>query len=336
MTIEDPERGWEVRWGDPAREHKEYGSFAAHETVDVCVTVRGRSEDASQGIADGGGLLGIDSAISRPDERFPVEFVDWPFRETTEPSWERHLEVVRREQPTYATAPDVDQGRDPDEVFEFADRLDLYADTVVVVPKVIEPRSVPSRFRVGLPFQKAFGGVSLPGEEPGEQQRGAGQRQLIEGQPAATGLELADFQDAGDVHVLGGSPAKQRELLQHGIEVGSVDGANIVAYARGGRVWTPSGQISRGNPEWTFQQRVRASVEWMRAAWNPGARLRPSIMPTDEDWLDPEAVYDPYISRAPPPCQRPGCVRPSIAATRYTYCDVDRDTEPELLDEDLE
>lgn len=330
MSVEDAARGWEVRWGEPAREHKAYESHTIDESVDVCVTVRGRSNAAAQAIVDGGGLLGIDSAISRPDTRFPIEFVDWPFRETTEPSWERHLEVVRREQPAYATAPDVEQGRDPAAVYAFADRLDHAADTVIVVPKAVDPRSVPSRFRVGLPFQAAFGGLTLPAD----QRRGPGQQQLVTSDLAVTGLDLAAFQDAGTVHVLGGAPSKQLELPEHGIDVGSVDGATIVAYARGGRVWTPHGQISRGNPGWTFQQRVRASVEWLRLAWNPGARLRPSIMPVDEDWLDPEQVYDPYISQAPPPCQRSQCVRPAIAATRYVYCATHRDTEPDLLDED--
>lgn len=294
----DRERAAADREGRDARVKDYSTGRRTSETVDVCITVDS-STPASEAITAGGGLLGMNTAKSRPPERFPLDFLDFDFK-SAGASFANHRAIVERERPRYAVAPDI-EGRDAGRVFEQADDLNRYAETVIVVPKDIHPREVPSRFRVGLPFSRAFG-TTMPDPEL--------------------------FVGVGPVHILGGSPTEQRTLyrrLRHeGLEVGSVDTSLPVLYARKGRVWYDRGQF--GRPNVPFKQRLRASVEAMRAAWNPRLGITPSIPLEDWEEEPPEYLFHP---QAPPRCQHSPCFRAAIADTEFTFCEVHQYDHPD-------
>lgn len=177
--------------------------------VDVIVTTLG-GEQTARAVRAGGGLVGMRSSET-PPEGIPIEFVDWPFM-LDNPSIEAHVDAVRSIRPKYAVAPDID-GRHPvSEVIEVGDRLDKYAQNVIVVPKVEPVDVVPDRFVVGVPFRNEWDtdiGVN----------------------------EYIDF--AGrPVHILGGNPTGQIELARRfDYDVLSVDSPNVLAWADAGRVW---------------------------------------------------------------------------------------------------
>lgn len=178
------------------------------DNVDVIITANG-STDLSRAAFRGGALVGYESGNTRPPEEIPVEFVDWPFTKD-DVSFEEHLEVVKRERPRYAVAPDIEDSDNLDEILAQADALAEYAQIVIVVPKDVKPDMVPSRFRVGIPAQERFGDVPWP---------------------------MWEYRGCGDVHILGGSPKRQKELAGYLESVDSVDSTSPQKGAKFGDVW---------------------------------------------------------------------------------------------------
>ena len=99
-------------------------------TVDIITTVNGGRDTAVAGLK-GGALIGYESANERPPEEIDIEFVDWPFMKVEESSveevFEEHLEVVKRERPRYAVAPDIDGTTSLYSVLQMAEQLAEYA-----------------------------------------------------------------------------------------------------------------------------------------------------------------------------------------------------------------
>lgn len=206
-------------------------------------TVQGGTR-SSEVVAESPALLGFESAQSRPPADLAVEFVDFPFTDESA-SYADHLAVVEREQPRIAVAPDVEAGRDPATVYEQADELAESADVVVVVPKAIHPTDVPDRFRVGVPL--ANFGSDAPHAWP-------------------------EYRDAGDLHLLGGSPTLQLEAGRYLPNVASVDGAAIFKGAEMGNLWAPNTGRGRnwhptGKYQFRYYERVAASLRNITRAW---------------------------------------------------------------------
>lgn len=182
--------------------------------VDVIVTTQGGAQTA-RAVHAGGGLVGIRSANNPPtfdDEPIvPLNFIDWPFTED-DPSIERHIEMVQENEPKYAVAPDVEEGRSLDNVLEIAEILGFYATNVIVVPKDVPVETVPGEYVVGMPFRD-------------EWETDLGVNRHI------------DFQGRR-VHILGGNPTEQFEVAQRfDLDVTSVDSPNPLSWADFGRVW---------------------------------------------------------------------------------------------------
>ncbi|MDQ2052971.1 hypothetical protein RBH26_21240 [Natronolimnohabitans sp. A-GB9] len=183
--------------------------------VDVITTVNGGT-DTAYAAARSGVMVGIRSNYRRPPRDVQIDFVDWPFTEIDGPddveaTFEHHLEVVKRERPKYAVAPDIDENVGYNEAVRYAVLLEEFCETVIMVPKSIHPLDVPDRFRVGMPCQERFGGTPHPWSE---------------------------YRDCREVHVLGGHPTKQFQAEKYYVPVHSVDTAVPISRARWGDVWS--------------------------------------------------------------------------------------------------
>lgn len=236
--------------------------------VDVVHTVPGGRE-ASQAVVDAGAMLGFESSAS-PATGLRVGFIDYPFTAPGDP-FPAHFAAVRRHQPVYAVAPDIEPPRTFTDVMRRADRLDEFCETVIVPVKQAgdtHPSEIPARFRVGLPFAPNFGsgGLSL------------GDRALNE------------YADApGGVHVLGGPPSDQL-ALRGVVDVRSVDTSLPLLYARKGRIWFPEGQIETGGYFGGVYKLLEASLRNYRRAWGATVEPTATLTPGYREFLS-EASY---------------------------------------------
>ena len=217
--------------------------------IDVIVTSCG-GDDMPRAAYRSGARVGMSSAKKRPPEEIPIEFVDWPFLEDGpfDEKWTRHLEVVKRERPKYAVAPDINAVNPYESVIPKADQLRRYAEVVIVVPKAVPPSRVPDRFRVGLPAQKRFGGNPH---------------------------NVWEYRHCPSVHILGGSPKTQFELSNY-VQVDSVDTSSPLKAAEFGSVWIGSPDNSGSN--WgevgsNYYERIERSMNNLFEAWNQDERL---------------------------------------------------------------
>lgn len=259
--------------------------------ADVIVTASGSPETA-RAVHRAGGLVGNASDDTELPAAIPVDFVDYPFdRENFD--WLRHKARVQSRKPKYAVAPDVQEGTSLRRAIERGDELlDAGAEHVIIAPKTAHPREIPSRFRVGLPFQPEFGpgGLALDSAE---------QATLDPDAPV-----LDDFADVGvgPVHVLGGPPHDQLELPRRGIEVRSVDTSLPWVYAqRGRRIWTRNGQFTV--PDLTAHEALEASVREMLREWDHDVERHPDV--PDAIWElmdqpDPQGEARRRLRRGPP------------------------------------
>ena len=222
-------------------------------TVDVIHTVPGGAA-AAEAVIDAGALVGFESSDAGPPNRYPAEFVDYPFTATGDP-FPAHFAAVRDREPRYAVAPDIEPPRSFDDVLRRADRLAEFCDTVIIPVKQAgdtAPREIPERFRVGLPFAPGFGSGGL---RPGD----AALRQYARA--------------PGGVHVLGGSPSDQLALTSQ-VDVRSVDSSLPLRYARKGRIWFEEGQVETGGRFGDVYALLEASLRNIRRAF--GAAVNPT------------------------------------------------------------
>lgn len=276
-------------------------------SVDVVTTVNG-GYFPSLAILRAGGLVGLRSDNQRPPMEVPIEFVDWPFEDgafTTE-RWERHLQLVTREEPRLAVAPDANENIDYGRVLEYADELRKVAGTVIVVPKAVHPSEVPDEYRVGMPCQERFGPTPWPWPE---------------------------YQHAGPkgVHLLGGSPSKHAEIRRYYIPIRSLDTASVVKSAHFGSYWQDGGWNEGDFGMYpTLERSVRGMVEFFNE--KPPSEFTfdlplgmqkklklPATEPlSDEEWEDIELAYRLAGARgARAPCMEPDCTDPMIGETSY-------------------
>jgi hypothetical protein len=196
--------------------------------TDLYMTVQGRSQDTTEAIADSEARLGV---ASDKDwlEGYEPKFVDFPFT-NPDASFDGHLEVVREVEPELTVAPDIEKGREVDDVLHKAQLLADYADDVVVVPKDCHPSVVPDRYRVGLPLGNFGSGAPWT---------------------------VWDYRDCREVHVLGGSPRHQLEATRC-LRVVSCDTATLGKRARFG-MWDG---VSCDAPDaWDYRRRLKESLD---------------------------------------------------------------------------
>lgn len=231
---------------------------SAESERDIIFTANG-SRKASEAIFRVGALIGMESLNTRPPAEIPVEFVDWPWMKladhggNVETVFERHLWVVADEQPRYAVAPDVMGDLHLPAALDYADELQQYAETVIVVPKSVHPSRVPEEFRVGMPCQDRYGG---------------------------TPWQWSEYQDCAEVHLLGGSPVKHHEIVKHFINVESVDTSVPIKPAQFGDIWSEhrlKWTPTEGDFYWCLKEtyrQMRQSMNPDRAVWDPRCRNR--------------------------------------------------------------
>jgi hypothetical protein len=223
---------------------------------DVIFTANG-STDAVYHVRRVGALIGMESTNRRPPEKYDIDFLDWPFDKLNEYDdhddlFERHKRTVRGERPTYAVAPDLD-GTFPEEtVYDMADELAAYADTIIVTPKEVIPERVPVRFRIGMPCQPRYGPPPWP---------------------------TRAYRHVNEVHLLGGSPTTHREKMKY-VPVQSVDTAVPVKSAYFGSYWNGKKwcQAPEGFGYYRCLKRSYSGLRRMlnrnRRMWDPHARNR--------------------------------------------------------------
>jgi hypothetical protein len=218
------------------------------------MTVIGGRE-ITDAVAESAALLGFEASRTEPPSG-TVEFVDYPFTadETDDERVRMLLKQVRRHQPQIAVGPDIEGEVSLSDAVDVGDRLlDAGAETVVLVPKDVEPADVPPRFRVGYPAASFGSGADWP---------------------------IYDYVGLSNgVHILGGSPTDQLEIAEYGVPVESVDGSAVEKGAKHYDVWTPE------TPHWEhagdysdLYQRVRVSLDNMALAWAERSGLEHPIV----------------------------------------------------------
>jgi hypothetical protein len=177
------------------------------------------------------GLLhGINSGIER--QKCPKHHAGFVDNEYTKPYvHEKHLAVVKRQKPKYATVRDM-MPRDmcaktylvyhePQKILEWAEELREYAQHVIVIPKRLDYlEMIPEHFIVGFPMPSGYGA--------------AAEEQIPIPPEAYKGRKI---------HLLGGSWARQLSYLYFfGDDVVSLDGNYIAKIAQMRQFVDPSGQ----------------------------------------------------------------------------------------------
>ena len=197
-------------------------------SIDVIMTIESHT-DTLDAIRDSAARVGIKSSIRWQGDGAPF-FIDFPFTDP-DADFGDHLATVRENEPELTVAPDVERGRDLDEVIKQADKLLAHADDVIIVPKDCHPSEIPDRFRVGLTL--ANYGSSAP-------------------------WTLWAYRDCESIHLLGGSPGRQMTVIEHGLSVDSMDSYTLGMRCRYG-MWD-SGAVDA--PEgWEYKKRLRESLD---------------------------------------------------------------------------
>lgn len=165
---------------------------------------------------EAGWLIGV-----RSDEtpyNLPIQFVDINYRE---PDWDRHLLMVERFRPRYATVPDLSETKvlqqDIDRALRQIDQISPYCDIPLVVPKLASQLALlPGHIAIGLSVVSRYGGI-----------------QSME-------MEMFPLLSGRRIHLLGGSPHKQMEVYRYlscYTTIMSADG-NMFQYMSGrGKYW---------------------------------------------------------------------------------------------------
>jgi hypothetical protein len=200
------------------------------------MTVDGNSRDTIEAIEATDARLGATSAVAHRIDG-DVRFLDFPFTDESA-TFQDHFDRVIEYRPTLTVAPDVEKGRQPEDVYHMAEDLNGYADAVVVVPKDVHPSEVPGQFRVGVTL--ANFGSSAP-------------------------WSLWDYRDCGPVHLLGGPPSRQIEAA-HYLDVASVDTSTLGMRCHFGTWDRESG--ARDAPDgWDYSRRLEHALSEYAAAW---------------------------------------------------------------------
>lgn len=158
----------------------------------------GNNERLSRIAHDNGWLLGMRSNSSATD--LPQTFIDINYKKF---DFEKHVDVVAKYHPKYASVPDLSEKEtsinDIERAVKQAERLQEYCDIVLIVPKLSDQLPlIPSQYALGYSIPTSYGGAKyLPWELAGRR-----------------------------IHILGGSPRKQMESYLHLSSIATVMSAD--------------------------------------------------------------------------------------------------------------
>jgi hypothetical protein len=195
--------------------------------VDVVMTIKGDGDTATA-IRNSPAHIGIESSHTWPFDERP-HFVDYPFTDP-DATFADHLEAVKRLKPALAVAPDVEKGRETKAVIDQADKLLAHADDVIIVPKDCHPTNIPDRFRVGLTVG-SFGSMAPWG--------------------------VFQYRECESIHILGGTPTQQLAVIDHGLNIDSMDSYTLGVRAQYG-LW--DGKAKDAPDGWDYQKRLQESL----------------------------------------------------------------------------
>lgn len=92
------------------------------------------SQDATLSAYRGGAEIGYEAMNTRPPERIPTNFVDWPFkklnRRTPTDVFSNYIKTVYQERPELAVIPDLNGDIETEQVFEWAYRINKYCEEI--------------------------------------------------------------------------------------------------------------------------------------------------------------------------------------------------------------
>lgn len=183
--------------------------LAPRVSVDAIFTFRGGTALCCLAVKHGL-VYGVNSstyescAYERSMRGHRVVFVDNPYRNYDH---FKHLAVVKKLRPKYATAVDVMAPDDLPRILDQAAELAQYAENIIVIPKCDVFKDIPSHYVLGYAVPTSHGGTDLP---------------------------YSAFQ-GHRVHLLGGSWQQQRDLiLNSGMNVVSFDNNHINKIAKDG------------------------------------------------------------------------------------------------------
>lgn len=156
--------------------------------IDLCYC-SGGNPTLSQIAYEEGWMLGFRSDNNMGSCKHPVSLIDVDYKK---PDFEKHLEVVARYHPKYATVPDLsEQGisqQDISRAIDQAQRLQPHCETVLIVPKLSgQVVLLPQSIAIGYSVPSRYGGAQYPSWELAERR----------------------------IHLLGGSPRKQMQAYLH-------------------------------------------------------------------------------------------------------------------------
>lgn len=142
-------------------------------------------------------------AANRLKDKYNIQFLDFAYKK---PDWEKHLALCKSIRPKYVSAPDIFFENELDKTLDFANELRNYSENVIIIPKcanIIE--RIEKKFTIGFSIPTSYGG--------------------------AEGISVWDITNF-NIHLLGGSPAKQIWYKQYFKKIISLDGNSYIKIAR--------------------------------------------------------------------------------------------------------
>jgi len=174
-----------------------------------------------------GAKVGFTATNTRPPADVDVSFVDFPFKRleevevSVEDVFEPYLEVVKEEQPEYAVIPDIQNSVSLKDALSYAFEVAPHCETLIMVPKSVNPSRIPDHIRVGIPCQSKF---------------------------AESPWSIDDYRSCEEIHLFGGSPHDHFEIIyEEGLtQVESIDTSVPVSSAKWGDAWV----LTDDGPRW--------------------------------------------------------------------------------------
>lgn len=235
-----------------ARDNTAYPSLSGYEKcmgIDLIYST-GDNKKIEELALQSGYFLGV-----RSDRKsyHPVLFVDQPYKDSTF-TFEQHLSRVAKEQPKYATVPDLPK---PDLFSDYclateisrvttqADRLADYCQYPLIIPKWPGQLAlIPAKYAIGYSVPTAYGGAEI------------------------------DFSELSGrkVHLLGGRPANQlncyRKISRYGQVISADSNAFQVDAKRGGWYFNSIEFVKNPNKErGHIYESITLSLQGIKTMW---------------------------------------------------------------------
>ena len=156
-------------------------------------------------------------SANRLKDKYKIQFLDFTYKK---PDIDKHLQLCKIIKPKYVSAPDIFNEMELDEKLDFANELRNYSENVIIIPKcanIID--RIEKKFMIGFSIPTSYGGTE--------------------------GIAVWDITNY-DIHLLGGSPAKQLWYKHYFRNIISLDGNSYIKIARlskqfwDGTIWKTS------------------------------------------------------------------------------------------------